>query len=203
MPAKLGSKPLSPEELNNRRVFVMQCRIKAWSFYRIADAVEEKFGYPISAAQCSVDFKHVMRERAKEQAEETDAVRNTMVAQIDEVLEKHLELAIAGDVDSADIVLKAMVRKARITGIDAPLKSERKDTTKTPRLTEFQIMEKMKAIMDKLGIQRSIPGPLVDGTIVPAKLSEANIAVLPDREAESEREPAGGDEPVDDDPVLS
>lgn len=184
----LGRKLLPEEHIEERRLFVLDCKKKAWSFYRIAAAVTEKWGYPISAMQVSQDYRTIMRRRTEELKEETDAQRNLMLDQIDSILEKHLELAQNGDTDAAEICVKLFTRRARITGIDAPLKSERKDVTPRPRMTEAQLMERMRDVLSKLGVMGSIPGStpakvaqFPAGQVIevtPAMLSQGNNAEL-------------------------
>lgn len=170
----------TPEHIEERRLFVMQCRRKAFTWERCAEAVTAKYGYKITFAQCAEDFRIIMKARAKELAEETDSMRATMVDQLDSILTKALERAEEGSLDHMEIVIKLLARKSRLLGVDAPLRTETED--KTPALTNLSraaLLDRITAIQARLSAK--MPAQLSEVTdlgeppreVVEAELSEA------------------------------
>lgn len=97
-----------------------------------SDAVElrrQGLSYQDIGERLGVDKKtawtyvqRAMAERARATAKDRDALIGEQVAIIDTIIEGLLPKAAAGDARSAEVLLKALDRHARLFGLDAPVR---------------------------------------------------------------------------------
>ena len=154
---------MDPADIEDRRLLVMELRRKHLYWDEISKQVSQRFGRPIGPVQCCEDFRIVMRNRAKELSEETDAIRETAIQQLDHAATKILDKVEAGDLDAVDTYLKIQTRKARLLGLDAP--QQREDVTPRNRLTADELLAKMADITKRIQAAKArtaLPGEIVE-----------------------------------------
>ena len=92
---------------------------RAYLFGKTQEAIAEEF--ELSQQRVS----EVIRE-VRESLPETDAneLRRADLERLDAMLPNNIMLAVAGDKDAVNSVLKIMERRAKLLGLDAPTKQE-------------------------------------------------------------------------------
>jgi len=152
--------PATPEELHERRVFVMQKRVECYTFDEIARMVREKFDRPISAVQCAEDYRVVMKARIKELNEPTDTVRAAAIARLHQMMNAIMERVQQGSLDHIEVFLKLEARLAKLTGVDAPTQSELTVKKDGEVLTREQLLEKVALLRERLKSAGSLDSSL-------------------------------------------
>ena len=161
--------PRTPEEITERRLFVMKSRVRHMNWDEITKAVTKEFGYPISPAQCAEDFRVVMRQRAKELNVETATLREVSIQQLDNAASKIIDKVDLGDLDALETYLKIQTRKAKLLGLDAPVETRELGRQ---RLTADELLAKMAEISARLRAakNRALPdGETIDAEVVVAR----------------------------------
>jgi hypothetical protein len=92
---------------------------RAYLFGKTQEAIAEEFG--IHQTRVSQIIRDV-----RESLPETDAneLRRADLERLDAMLPNNILMAIAGDKDAVNSVLKIMERRAKLLGLDAPTKQE-------------------------------------------------------------------------------
>jgi len=93
----------------------LKLRSLGWSYRRVA----EHMGISVSGA-----YQRVQRALAAIPAEAVDEYRTIQRQQMDDLMATYLPNALAGDLKSAELVMKILDRRAKLEGIDAPAKHE-------------------------------------------------------------------------------
>lgn len=85
-------------------------------------AIAEEFAMNIA------EVNRLLHRRAQDNLYQMDALRTTSfdidLSRIDALLGAHWQLAMGGDIDSANIIIRLMERRAKMTGYDAPTRTE-------------------------------------------------------------------------------
>jgi hypothetical protein len=93
----------------------LELRNLGWTYQRIADHL---------SVSVSTAFDRVQRAVRNIPAEAVDEHRRIEGERMDNLLATYMPQALAGDVKSADFVLKVLDRRAKLLGLDAPTKTE-------------------------------------------------------------------------------
>jgi len=93
----------------------LELRNLGWTYQRIADHL---------SVSVSTAFDRVKRAVRNIPAEAVDEHRRIEGERMDNLLSTYMPQALAGDVKSADFVLKVLDRRAKLLGLDAPTKTE-------------------------------------------------------------------------------
>lgn len=100
-------------EVDARRVKAMDMRLAGASYRAIGTALG------VNVATAYDDVQRMLREYMAETGEE---VRKQEIQRLDRLMMAHWNAAIQGDAKATQMVLSIMDRRARLLGIDAPLK---------------------------------------------------------------------------------
>ncbi len=179
--------PASPEEMEKRRFEVMKLRRIGTTWEEIAEKIGEMFNRPISYQQCAEDFRIIMKARAAELHEETDAIRNSQIHRLSVAINRVWKRIDAENpsLEHVEILIKLETRMSRLLGTDAPVKSEVNDARKPVQLTEAQIKDKIAEIYGRLKQKQELPPvPVVteiaakDGEIILQHITSATEEVV-------------------------
>lgn len=107
-----GGRTTGPD-IDARRVKAMDMRLAGASYRQIGAALG------INHTTAMQDVSHMLREYMTEPTEE---VRKAEMQRLDRLMMAHWNAAIAGDTKATQMVLNIMDRRARLLGIDAPVK---------------------------------------------------------------------------------
>jgi predicted transcriptional regulator len=113
MPTRNGFVRTEQDAINDAEA--VRLRSLGWSYQRIAN----ELGISKSTA-----YERVQRALVAIPSEAVDEYRQIQRAQMDDLMATYLPQALAGDVKSADLVLKLLDRRAKLEGTDAPTKTE-------------------------------------------------------------------------------
>lgn len=118
----LLARPGSPKDhevrVAVRRDLVMDLRVRGYSVKRIAEEIQvSKDTVGKDIRECLLDLKQTTRETAEQ-------VRDIEVARLDEMLFGVWAKAIDGDEKAITAALKIGERRAKLLGLDAPVKQE-------------------------------------------------------------------------------
>jgi hypothetical protein len=188
--------PAFPDEILERRIFVMKHRNRGYTWEEVTDAWEKHSGRRLSINQLYADFRIIMKQRSIELREETDEIRTGQVEVLRMARKKLLDHLIDRDgppnLEAVEVLIKLEARIARLLGTDAATKSE-VSVTRKPELTTDQIREKMQEIQARIRERLGEPGTVVEGQVVPQR------AELPEPRQVTPQIIAGT---ADDEPVL-
>lgn len=145
----------SPEELQIRREFIVDCRRRGLIWDAVAKAVHTRFGRLISDTQCAEDFRIIMKQRQKAWHEAADACRDIALQRLDKAVEVIWDRIEAGSLDHIEMLLKIETRRAKLLGIDE--QHENIDANR-PRLTEEELLEKIRLVAERIK-SRGLPLP--------------------------------------------
>jgi hypothetical protein len=153
----------TPEALQERKTTAMKLRITGMTYEKIG----EQLG--VSAVQAYNYVITEIRRRAKEQNETADDVRNMEVERLDRLL-RRLEPALATDtempsLDAVETYLKVLARRAKLLGLDAPVKREIDDKRDQKRLTAVEILDKMAALQERIRLRLGPGQHIIDAAV--------------------------------------
>jgi hypothetical protein len=140
-----GMPAISPEELQERRLKVTKYRIAGWSWQRIGDACG------ISDSQAHKDFHAEMDRRNREMNETLDEAKRVELIRLDSLVMWWSERA-EHSLEAAEFLLKVQNRRARLLGLDAPVKREVDLTDKRDlaKLSPAEAIQRLTAIRQRL-----------------------------------------------------
>lgn len=112
--------PTAPDilEATEKRKRAIALRKAHYSYQEIADELG------LSKTRVRQYVAEAMDENRKETAEEAAEIREMELLRLDELLKAWFPMAKAGDDKAAGIVLKAQERRAKLLGLDAPVRQE-------------------------------------------------------------------------------
>jgi hypothetical protein len=87
--------------------------------------------------------------------EAVDEMRTVTAERYDGMIKTYYPLAVEGDTDAAMIVLRIEAQRARLFGLDAPVKTE----VSGPEGGPIEIVDIEKLVDDYLGLAAGSPGP--------------------------------------------
>jgi DNA-binding Lrp family transcriptional regulator len=119
-----------------RECDAVEMRRQGRTYQQIADALG------VSRRTAWRRVQAALAERARETVGDRDALIGEQLAYIESVLDGHLPKAVRGDARSAEVVLRALERHARLLGLDAPV---RHDVQVTDEMTA-----RIKALADEI-----------------------------------------------------
>jgi hypothetical protein len=115
--------PGEPERILERRALAWKFRRAGGTLYSIQEALAAQ-GHDVDLSTISRDLKHEMDEWRKLEGDEAQGWRDDTLAKLDELIKTQLELAAdkrnIRSADNATAAIRAMERKAKLLGIDAP-----------------------------------------------------------------------------------
>lgn len=115
--------PGEPERILERRALAWKLRRAGGTLYSIQEALAAQ-GHDVDLSTISRDLKHKMDEWRSLEGDEAQAWRDDTIAKLDDLIKVQLELAAdkrnIRAADSANAAVRAMERKAKLLGIDAP-----------------------------------------------------------------------------------
>lgn len=119
---------------------------------RLAGASYRQIAVSVGASLKTVylDVQRMLREYASEPAEQ---VRNAELGRLDRLLLAHWPAAVKGDYRATATVLSIMDRRARLLGLDAPLRIDL--TAWVRRLAEEEGLDPEQAVQDAEAIVRA------------------------------------------------
>lgn len=179
----------TPEVIEKRRFEVVKLRRTGHTFDEIAEKISVMFNRPISNVMVAEDFRIVMKKRAKELHEETDAIRESQAFRILSLVKLYWGKVERGTitVEETEVLIKLETRLSKLLGTDAPLKSEIDDKRRKPQLTAEQMKAKMAEIYGRLAKQGIIPAPppqiTVEATVIPESKTAELVSLAPDSES--------------------
>jgi hypothetical protein len=111
-------------ERHERRQMVFDLRRRAMTHQQIADALTEHFGEKVSRQAVSKMLKRGLERMHREEAESVEELRALENDRLDELLRVWGPRAREGNEKAAGIVLRIAERRAKMNGLDAPVKHE-------------------------------------------------------------------------------
>jgi hypothetical protein len=87
------------------------------------DAIADKLGYA-SRGAAHTDVTRAMEKAAAEATRDADVLRQIELERINRLQVAYWPKAIAGDTDAAKVVQWCIDRRAKLTGLDAPIKHQ-------------------------------------------------------------------------------
>jgi hypothetical protein len=115
--------PGEPERILERRALAWKLRRAGGTLYSIQESLAAQ-GHAVDLSTISRDLKHEMDEWRKLEGEEAQGWRDDTIAKLDDLIKTQLEMAAnprnIRAADSANAAVRAMERKAKLLGIDAP-----------------------------------------------------------------------------------
>lgn len=118
-----GEKAGDLERLAERRLKVFELRKRGYSYRKIA----ETLGVDVSTAYRDVQAE--LTELREQTAEEVEQVKQIELERLDHLLTQAFSLYKAGDVKAGFLILKALERRSKYLGLDAPTKVAPTDPT--------------------------------------------------------------------------
>ena len=167
-----GVSDRNPDEIAQRRLLVVQRRVEGWAYGKIREEIRAKFGYTVSEVTLAEDFKLVMKQRAKELHESTDAIRQAITERLDMATAAIIDRVAQGSLDHIEMLLKIDSQRAKLLGVNketgGPPPNEK------PRLSEGEIRAKILRISERLNERKSLTEGAIDAEIVAAPLRVDN-----------------------------
>lgn len=109
-------------DIRDRRARLIQARIDGVPFQEIADNPD--FGYDGNASAARKDFSRACRETMDAEKEAADTWRQLELDRLDHYLLSLAERVDRGEPRAIEVAIKVGERRARLLGIDAPVRAE-------------------------------------------------------------------------------
>jgi orotate phosphoribosyltransferase-like protein len=116
--ARKDAKPGNTEQIAERRIKAFELRKKGNNYREIAKVLG------VSAPTILADVRAVLKELSKEQQKEAADYKALELDRLETLQVKMWELAVKGDQGAVDRVLRIQERRAKLLGLDAPVKTE-------------------------------------------------------------------------------
>ena len=160
----------SDEELHQRRMKSLELRRKGYSYYDIKKELE-KNGWFVSAVQVHADCHLYMRQRIKEQADEVEFNRQIELDRLDVALKAIMPRIEIGDDDAIQTMLKIQIRRAKLLGLDTPIKKVIEDNREVRgKKTREELLASLQEMTQKLAAYA--PKELPDITVTVESVPE-------------------------------
>jgi hypothetical protein len=134
-PKRRGRKSLK----TNEKVIARAARVAEAMQYRIMGYTFEQIGDQLGVTRQAA-HQMVLEGLAATLQEPSDELRTLEVSRLDQMLVKVYEDAVKGDIRAIDSVLKIQERRAKLLGIDAPVKTALTDPDGRPCPTVIRIV---------------------------------------------------------------
>ena len=101
---------------HDRKMRALELRKRGWSIRKIS----EELGYKAENGAWSI-IKSALKTTIREAATEVVTIE---LERIDALVDANWDAAMDGDLQAAHVILKAMERRAKLLGLDAPVRKE-------------------------------------------------------------------------------
>lgn len=129
-----------------RRIRALDLRKRGYSYAEIAS----KLGV---SCTCAYHYVSSEMDRINKECSETAAfIRQIEEGRLDCLQVAHWDLAVAGDVKSTQVILSVMERRARLLGLDLPIKiapTDPEGENPYEQLTDEQLMDLVQKLAEK------------------------------------------------------
>lgn len=178
-----------PDEILERRAFVMKQRVRGFSYDQISDLWFEQKGTRVSLSVLADDFKRLSRQRSRELAEDTDSYRQSQISVLEIARNRVLNLVDRENpsIEAIEALIKLEARIARLMGTDAAVKSEQTVTRKNAELPESEVKRRIAEVQERIAQRLSPPMTVTD---------------IPQKAIVGEVMPANNAGPDDDEPIV-
>lgn len=137
-------------ELHKRKMRSIELRRKGYSYAEIVQELQ-KDGWIVSTVQVYKDVTEAIRKRIRDESENAELARQIEVDRLDVALKAIMARVEAGDDDAIHTMMKIMVRRAKLTGLDSPVLRviDDKRDSRVPRDRQ-QLLNALQEVTKKL-----------------------------------------------------
>ncbi len=137
--------------LHRRKMRSMELRRKGYSYSEIVQELQKE-GWIVSTVQVYRDVTEAIRRRIRDESENAELARQMELDRLDIALKAITPRVETGDDDAIHTMMKIMVRRAKLSGLDSPVMRVIDDKRlERPQRDRAQLLSTLTDITKRLG----------------------------------------------------